>query len=142
VIRLDSAFVANAARIEVPGGLVSALGAWVTEVAGPEPPVRQQLTFVARLWMDRDDIEAAHTFTVLVEHSDGSEVVAQAQLAVPPPPSIEVGQFDPDLPIGVPIFMPMALEFRRPGLYYFRLRVDGDELWSSPLKVHTALPQM
>lgn len=141
MIRVDSAFIANAAQLE-PSGLVSVLGAWVHNVAGAQLPVRQQVWFVARLWLERDDAEAAHTFTVLVEHSDGSEQVARVEVAASPQPAEAFDQIDPDLPISAPIVMPLALEFRRAGLYYFRLRVDGEELWSSPLKVHSVLPQM
>ena len=141
MIRVDSAFVANAAHLEA-NGLVSVLGAWVDGIAGPQLPVRQQLWFVARLTLESLDAETAHTFTLLVEHSDGSEEVARIETGAPPIPRSALDQLDPDLPIAVPMVLLMPLEFRRVGLYYFRLRIDGDLAWSSPLKVRTALPQM
>jgi hypothetical protein len=141
MIRLQSALVANAAHLD-QGGLISVLGGWVDTVTGPQLPVRQQLWLVARLLLEPEDFDAAHTITILIEHSDGSEQVARVDASTPPGPPPVLGPFDPAMPIGAPIVLPIPLEFRRLGLYYFRLRIDGDEVWSSPLKVQTSLPQM
>ena len=140
MIRLQSALLANAAQLE-PSGLVSLLGGWIDSVAGPEMPVRQQLWVVARLTLEPDDVKVAHTFRLVIEHSDATERVATFDTSIPPNAG-PVDQIDPDLPLAIPLVLPMAAEFRRPGLYYVRLIVDGDELWSNTLKVRTVLPQV
>ena len=55
MITLQAALLSNAASQEATG-LISMLGAFVDQVAGPQLPIRQQLWVVARLLLEEEDI--------------------------------------------------------------------------------------
>ncbi len=141
MIRVQAAFLANAAQADSTG-LISALGGFLDTVGGAELPIRAQIWVVGRLGVDRDDALEAHALAVTVEHSDGSEQVARIDIVLPAVSADAIRQLDPEMPVGAPITLPLALEFRRVGIYTVRILVDGDEVWSQPVRVMTTLPQL
>jgi hypothetical protein len=122
-------------------GLVSVLGAFADQIVGPQHPVRGQLWLVARLILDDADFDDAHVIIVVVEYQDGKEQVARFE-AMTGTPRPTPGSFDPDMPFGANLLLPMPLEFRRDGIYTVSLRIDGEVAWSAPLRVSTQLGQM
>jgi hypothetical protein len=122
-------------------GLVSALGAFADQIVGPQHPVRGQLWLVARFIVEDDDFDQAHVFIVTVDHNDGDEQVARFEAtSTTPRPAPET--IDRDMPLGANLVLPMPLEFRRDGLYHVSLRIDGDAVWTSRLKVRSLLGQL
>jgi hypothetical protein len=134
---LQTAFLCNAASPDA-NGLVSVLGGFVDKVSALQLPVRSQIWLVARVVLDEADRKSQHVVVIQVDHTDGTEQVLRVEGTQPP----QMGDFDPDLPVGALVILPMALEFRRVGLYNVSLIVDGDRLWECPLKVETQLPQL
>jgi len=120
-------------------GLVSVLGAFADRIQGPELPVRGQLWFVARLELEERDFDQTHVFVVAVQHSDRTEQVARLEASAFTGHPIE-GQFDPEMPLGSNLVVPLPLEFRRLGIYEVSLVADGEPIWSCPLRVDTSLP--
>lgn len=116
------------------------LGGFVDSVQAAQLPIRHQLWLVTRLAVEPADMETAHSFVVSVDHSDGTEQLARVEGGFQPQPT-PTG-LDPEMPLGVPIVVPLFLEFRRVGVYQIRFRFDGDLLWEAPFKVRTLLPQM
>lgn len=117
------------------------LGAFIDRVGGPQLPVRIQIWLVARLeWLD-EDFGNHHTVVIKIEREDDGEQVARidGEAFTDRPPS---GAFDPEMPIGGNLVIPIPAEFRRDGLYSVSLSVDAEELWRAPLKVHVELPQV
>jgi hypothetical protein len=139
VITLQAALLANAASLEA-SGLISVLGGFVDAVAAPQLPIRHQVWLVARLLAETDDMTSPHAIVVTVDHSDGTEQLARVEATTNAQP--EMSGIDPDLPIGMPVVMPLFLEFRRLGLYHIRLVLDGETVWEAPFKVRTLLPQL
>lgn len=141
MVRVESAMLANAAQLDATG-LVSVLGGFIDRIAGPQLPVRQMVTLVARITVDMDETAVPHSVSIIVEHIDGTEQVARIDSALPAGEPAVLANLDPDLPIAAPIVVPLPLEFRRLGLYAFRLVVDGEELWNHQARVVTTLPQL
>jgi hypothetical protein len=139
VITLQAALLANAASLEA-SGLISILGGFVDAVAAPQLPIRHQIWLVARLIAEPEDMNDPHAFVVTVDHSDGTEQLARVEATTNAQPQMD--GIDPDLPIGMPVVMPLFLEFRRLGLYHVRLVLDGETVWEAPFKVRTLLPQL
>lgn len=139
MIEVQAAFLSNAASVEA-NGLVSLLGAFVEVINTPQLPIRHQLWFVARLTVEEEDMDSPHSVVVTVENSDGTEPLARIEGSAPA--LVERGMLDPDVPTGMPVVIPMFLEFRREGLYYVRLVVDGEMMWEGRLKVRRLLPQI
>jgi len=131
----------NAAHLDTTG-LVSVLGGWVDSVAGPQLPVRSQLWIAARLTIEPSDVTTPHTLQIVVEHASGDEQVARVDAGLPPGTPESIEGIDPEMPIGIPVVVPLPLEFRRTGRYLVRLIVDGERLWESPIKVLTTFPQV
>jgi hypothetical protein len=141
VIRVQAAFLANAAQLD-PTGLISSLGGFIDTVTGEQLPVRQQIWLVGRLNVEAEDARLPHTVAVIVEHSDGSEQVARIDIPLPAGPEGALAGIDADMPLGVPIVIPLPLEFRHLGIYRARIVVDGDEVWGQSLKIVTTIPQL
>jgi hypothetical protein len=139
VITLQAALLANAASLET-SGLISMLGGFVDAVAAPQLPIRHQIWLIARLIAEQDDMSEPHALVVTVDHSDGTEQLARVEATTNAQAQME--GIDPDLPIGMPVVMPLFLEFRRLGLYHVRLVLDGELVWEGPFKVRTLLPQL
>ena len=120
--------------------MVSVLGAFITKVSGPELPIRHQLWFLARLNWEDEDYDQPHVFVIRAEFAQDGEQLARVEGStfLPRPPE---GSVDLDLPVGTNLILPLALEFRRQGLYNIILTVNGDELARMPLKVTPQLSQ-
>jgi hypothetical protein len=130
VADVQNALLCNAAEAD-PRGLVSMLGAFVDQIGGTELPVRGQLWLVARLVLSAAD-DGGHAFVVEVVGQDGEPVTRLDGSFQGPPPGLGA---DPDLPQGGNLVVPLALEFRRAGLYEVRLLLDGEPRAELPLRV-------
>lgn len=137
---LRNAMLCNAASVE-QSGLVSMLGAFIDHVGGPQFPIRVQLWIVARVEWREEDYGQHHTLVIKVDRVDDGEQVARidgsAYTEKPAP-----GTYDPEMPVGGTIVVPLPMEFRRGGLHRVSLALDAEELWSTPLKVDVQLPQV
>jgi len=121
-------------------GLVSILGAFVSRVEGEMFPIRQQLWFVARVTWLPADWGRVQVMSLKVEHPDGEQLLRfDASTPLPPAPPADV---DPDIPTGSSIVLPIAAEFRRPGVYRVILDINGEQVALLPLKVSARMPQL
>ena len=127
---MHNALLCNAAEVD-PRGLVSMLGAFVDQIVGPSLPIRGQLWLVARVILHPAD-DGDHAFQVEVVGRDGEQVTrVEGTFTGPPPGTSE----DPELPTGGNLVVPLALEFRRAGVYDVRLLLDGEPRSNLPLRV-------
>jgi hypothetical protein len=137
---LRNAMLCNAASVE-QSGLVSMLGAFIDRLAGPQLPVRGQLWLVARFDWEDADLDAQHMITIKIERVDDGEQVARIDGSVVGERPVP-GTFDPEMPVGWNIVLPVPAEFRRVGLHRVSLSLDAEVRWDVLLKVETQLPQV
>jgi len=135
VADVQNALLCNAAEVD-PRGLVSMLGAFVDQIGGTDLPVRGQLWLVARVVLGPAD-DGGHAFVVEVVGEDGEQVTRIDGSFQGPAPGSST---DRDLPEGGNLVVPLALEFRRAGLYEVRLLLDGEPRAEVPLAVRIIRP--
>jgi hypothetical protein len=121
-------------------GKVSVLGGFVSTLNGPSFPIAHTLWFVARLDLANDDFGRPHVVVLRCEHEDGEQLARFETTfnSEGPPPNVVGG--DPELPSGLNIILPLPLEFRRSGMYYVTMSLDGDEVVRLPLKPKVQFP--
>jgi len=135
VAEVQNAILCNAAEAD-PRGLVSMLGAFVDQISGPQLPIRGQLWLVARVVLTAAD-DGEHGFVLEVHGRDGEQVTRIDGSFQGQPPAMSQ---DPEMPTGGNLVVPLALDFRRAGIYDVRLLLDGVRRWELPLKVRLAAP--
>jgi hypothetical protein len=127
---VDYALICNAARVD-SDGLVSILGAGVDRLISSQLPSNVVLTFVARIVWGEEDLGARHEVQIRVRHEDDEEL---ARFDAAPQPAREPGMAD-DLPVATVLALPVPLQIRRVGKYYFQLRIAGEVRAEPPLVV-------
>ncbi len=135
VADVHNAMLCNAAEVD-PRGLVSMLGAFVDQISGGSLPIRGQLWLVARVVLSAAD-DGEHGFQVEVVGRDGEQVTRVDGTFAGPPPGPGT---DPELPTGGNLVVPLALEFRRAGIYDVRLGLDGETRAELPVRVRLIHP--
>lgn len=50
-------------------------------------------------------------------------------------PRFPAGEYDPDMPVGSNVVVPVPVEFQAVGLHRVVFAIDGSEAWSAPLKI-------
>ena len=131
----DYALICNAARVD-SDGLVSILGAGIDRLAGPGLPLNVVLTFVARIVWGEEELGSRHEVQIRVRYEDDEELARFDAFAEP--------QRDPQMVEGLPVAtvlaLPVPLQFRRFGKYYFQLRVNDEVKTEPPLVVVASGP--
>src|SRR5262245_40369140 len=130
VAQVQAGMLCNAASLEATG-LVSMLGAFVDTVMGPVLPVRQQLTVVVRVLWGSSELNQVTHFDLSVTSPLGVVVarIEGAGLTEGDPST-----FDPAMPAGSLIVLPLPVEFGEVGIHRVRLAIEGSVLWEAPLK--------
>lgn len=114
------------------------LSGFIEGVRGPQFPIRQLFWFVSRIEVEPWEVERPLVLVIRVEHADGEQLARVDATAMSQPHSV----YDPDLPIGLNVLVPLSLEFRRPGRYVVSLSANGEELSTFSLKVTADLPSL
>jgi hypothetical protein len=135
--KLATAFLCNFA--EERGGVVYVLSAFINQMRAQSLPSRSQVTLVANFELEESDFGQPHLFVVTATLNDGEQL---ARIEGPTPPWPRPPEADPDLPITSSAIFPMSLEFRRQGLYWFDLSLDGEPLVHKPFKVYALMPSL
>jgi hypothetical protein len=131
-LSVEAFFLSDAAHDY--SGRVSVLGAFVNLIHARELPAIHQLFVVARLAWPYEEIGLGHQAAIEI----WDEAVEQRLVRF----GGELPQHEPDaphadLPVGVNLVAPLAVQLQHDGLYSVRLVVDGDEVVDvrRPLKV-------
>jgi len=128
----------NAASLEQTG-LVSMLGAFVDTVTGPVLPVRHVLTVVIRLLWEPAELNRPTRFDLSVTSPSG---VVAARIEGAGLTEGDPNDFDPAMPAGSLIVLPLPVEFGEVGIHLVRLAIEGTVLWETPLRIQVELPPL